>query len=82
MKISITLLALATLFHTALGGLRQSCTEGEFNCDTSHAKPWNFLYRCEGGTWEVYEDCSERGMVCAKPFKTDPSQPRCVKSGD
>ena len=72
MKISITLLALATLFHTALGKIGKiggDCNVKLMVCETrsNPKKPMINLMVCEKKHWTVKEDCSKKGMICVQP---------------
>jgi hypothetical protein len=66
MKISITLLALATLFHTALGSTGL-CKNGALVCNETYKKPWINLMVCNSSRWSLQEDCSKSGNICIKP---------------
>lgn len=79
MKISTTLLALATLFYTALG--HWLCNDGATQCENTYKKPWVKLYVCHHDGWKLKEDCSLSGQICIKPVGgqaycgPDPSSP-------
>ena len=68
MKISITLLALATLFHTALGG----CGYIKIQCETNNQPskvPMTRLLECHDKSWnrhswDLKEDCAASGKIC------------------
>jgi len=66
MKISTTLLALATLFYTALGSTGL-CRNGATVCYETSQKPWVKMFMCHNDRWSLKEDCSTSGKICIKP---------------
>jgi hypothetical protein len=50
------------------------CEDGDIYCDG------DTVYECEGGTWQMGEDCSESGQVCAENLgcvECLPNRPFC-----
>lgn len=70
MKISITLLTLATLFHTTLG-VGGDCNFDLLVCETDWKGGRPRVLECKFGRFKEVENCKTKGKVCVQPAKAE-----------
>lgn len=76
MKISITLLTLATLCHTTLG-VGGGCNVDVLVCETDWKGGKPRVLACEYGRLVAKEDCTKSGKICVQPAKAEHRNAYC-----